>query len=258
MWNLGLISLMMGLRTVWSSNYTSVCLCVALKTCPCVHLQIYLCICFLFLLSCWTTFLWNKYLVILIHQSPGVILILRIIWLSQSWKLVGLKPWLLNIKIFFSPNWYLYCQIWEAYYTLTLYYQIWGGLLCLSFVSSADDIISGANSMPRRLSGVNVSSNQIGSLSFHPIFVIFGLNVHNNIVQKVVEVEFRLFAFGIFNGSLITKNMFKIGNFGGFWPFSQKVCDMGQWNLIYRHIVGIFRCVSKMASHGGPNFRALF
>ena len=114
---------------------------------------------------------------------------------------------------------------------LTLYYQIWGGLLCLSFVSSADDIISGANSMPRRLSGVNVSSNQIGSLSFHPIFVIFGLNVHNNIVQKVVEVEFRLFAFGIFNGSLITKNILKLGILEGFGHFLKKFVtwDNGTW-----------------------------
>ena len=39
--------------------------------------------------------------------------------------------------------------------------------------------------------------------------MIFSLNVHNQIDQKVVEVEFRFFASDFFNGSLITKNMLK-------------------------------------------------
>ena len=30
----------------------------------------------------------------------------------------------------------------------------------------------------------------IGSLSFHPIFPIFGFNVHNNIAHKIVQPEF--------------------------------------------------------------------
>ena len=32
--------------------------------------------------------------------------------------------------------------------------------------------------------------NPIGSLSFHPIIPIFGVNVHNNIAPKDVEEEF--------------------------------------------------------------------
>ena len=35
----------------------------------------------------------------------------------------------------------------------------------------------------------------IGSLSFHPIFPIFGLNVHNNIAHKIVGPEFLFFYF---------------------------------------------------------------
>ena len=30
-------------------------------------------------------------------------------------------------------------------------------------------------------------------------------------------------------------------------PFSQKVFNMGPWNLVYRHIVGTFMCVWQMA-----------
>ena len=41
---------------------------------------------------------------------------------------------------------------------------------------------------------VNLFSNQIGSLSFHPIFPIFGVSVQNNTAQNVVEVEIWLFA----------------------------------------------------------------
>ena len=41
---------------------------------------------------------------------------------------------------------------------------------------------------------VNLFSNRIGSHSFHPIFPIFGLNVHNNITQKVLQVVFLFFA----------------------------------------------------------------
>ena len=33
----------------------------------------------------------------------------------------------------------------------------------------------------------------LGSLSFHPIFPIFGLNVHNNIAHKIVGPEFWFF-----------------------------------------------------------------
>ena len=37
-----------------------------------------------------------------------------------------------------------------------------------------------------------------------------------------------------------------MGIFGGFWPYSQKVMNAGSWNLVYRHIVGTFKCVWKM------------
>ena len=35
----------------------------------------------------------------------------------------------------------------------------------------------------------------MGFLSFHPIFLIFGMNVHNYVGQKPVELEFRIFAY---------------------------------------------------------------
>ena len=36
-----------------------------------------------------------------------------------------------------------------------------------------------------------------------------------------------------------------MGIFLGFWPVSQKVFNMGLWNLVYRHISGTFMCVQK-------------
>ena len=57
--------------------------------------------------------------------------------------------------------------------------------------------LSDAESSVVRLSvrpSINLFTNRIGSLSFHPIFPIFSLNVHNNIAQKAVEVEFWFFA----------------------------------------------------------------
>ena len=67
--------------------------------------------------------------------------------------------------------------------------------------SSAADIVSGAYPMLIRPSSIclsvclsiNLFSNQIGSLSFHQIFPIFGVDVHNNIAPKVVFVEFLFF-----------------------------------------------------------------
>ena len=58
--------------------------------------------------------------------------------------------------------------------------------------------------MPSRPASINFFSNPIGSLSFHPIIPIFGMNMHNNIAPKDVEEEFLLFASD-FNGSFITK-----------------------------------------------------
>ena len=37
-------------------------------------------------------------------------------------------------------------------------------------------------------------SDQVDSLSFYPIFPICGLNVHNNITQNHVELQFWIFA----------------------------------------------------------------
>ena len=68
-------------------------------------------------------------------------------------------------------------------------------LLQVTPLSSASDIVSGAYSSPCRPASVNSYSNQIGSLNFHLIFPIFGLDVDSNIAQKVVEVEFICFAF---------------------------------------------------------------
>ena len=89
-------------------------------------------------------------------------------------------------------------------------------------------------------------SNRIGSPRFHQIFPIFCLNMHNNIAQKFMVVEF----FFFFNGSLIRKKIDKNGNFRGFWPISQKVFNMRPWHLVYRHIVGTFMCMWKTTSVG--------
>ena len=69
----------------------------------------------------------------------------------------------------------------------------------IEFFSSAADIVSGAYLMPSRplsvVGVVNFFSNLISSFTFYPIFLIFGLNLHNNIAQKPVELEFWFMAF---------------------------------------------------------------
>ena len=85
---------------------------------------------------------------------------------------------------------------------------------------------------------------QIGSFSFHLIFPMSGLNVHDNIAHKILGLEFGLSA-NFLCGFFITKNV-KIGKFWGFWPFSQNVFNGRHWNLVYRHIVGNFKCVWKI------------
>ena len=56
--------------------------------------------------------------------------------------------------------------------------------------SSAADIIIGAYLMPNGPSlSVNLIFKSIRLLQFLSDLPIFGLNVHNNIAQKVVEVE---------------------------------------------------------------------
>ena len=39
-------------------------------------------------------------------------------------------------------------------------------------------------------------------------------------------------------------------DFLSFWPYTQKVFNARPWNLGYRHIVGTFRCVWKLAPVG--------
>ena len=99
--------------------------------------------------------------------------------------------------------------------------------------SSAADIVSGAYPIPSRPSSVvvvrrpsssvvNFFSNWIGFLSFHPIFPIFGLNVHNNIAHKTVGPEFLIFASKFFYGLLFTKNRSKLGILEVFGNFLKK------------------------------------
>ena len=76
------------------------------------------------------------------------------------------------------------------------------------------------------------------------------LNVHNNIVQTVMEVEFWFFCFYFANGSLITKIGKKKSKFCGFLAISSKSLWYEPWNLICRYIVGNFRCVWKNAPVG--------
>ena len=81
--------------------------------------------------------------------------------------------------------------------------------------------------------------NWIGYLNCHPIFTIFGLNVHNDMAQKFVQIEFWSFASCFFTGCLIKTQSFYTR----------------PWNLLYRHIVGTFKCVKNGPSR--PNFRAV-
>ena len=79
------------------------------------------------------------------------------------------------------------------------------------FFSSASAIASGAYPIKSRPASVNFFSNQIGSVSFHPIVPIFGVNVHNNIAQKDEEVEF-LFLL-LISMDLLLQKIEKNGNF---------------------------------------------
>ena len=76
---------------------------------------------------------------------------------------------------------------------LMTWYKFRGFLLetfCVMFSFPAG-VVSGAYPMSNRRSvrPVVFFSNQIGYLSFHQIFAIFCLNVHNNIAQKFLQAE---------------------------------------------------------------------
>ena len=88
---------------------------------------------------------------------------------------------------------------------------------------------------------VNLFSNRIACFSFYPIFLIFGLRVHNNIEQKPMELDFWLQYFS--DWTLITKTQAKKWILWGFWPFSQRVFTVWPCNLVYRHIGGTSRCM---------------
>ena len=62
----------------------------------------------------------------------------------------------------------------------------------------------------------------IGSLSFHPIFPIFGLNVHNNIAHKICWTRIFIFCFKLFYGFLIIINRSKLGILEVFGHFLKK------------------------------------
>ena len=71
----------------------------------------------------------------------------------------------------------------------------------LQIASSTADIVSGAYPMQSRPSYIRLSTfftNKLGSLSFNPIYTVFGLNVHNNIAPKPVELEFWFCASNVF------------------------------------------------------------
>ena len=85
--------------------------------------------------------------------------------------------------------------------------------------SSAVDIVTGAFPMPSCRSSVhhssvvsNLSFKSNRHPSFHPMFRIFVLNVHNTIALiKPAELEFLFLAFIYFYGFLIIKNSSKLG-----------------------------------------------
>ena len=65
-------------------------------------------------------------------------------------------------------------------------------LASLSSFSFAADIAAHIRCRAACRPFVNFFSNWIGSLSFYPIFEIYSLNVHNNIAQKPVGLQFDL------------------------------------------------------------------
>ena len=79
----------------------------------------------------------------------------------------------------------------SIWYNRDMSYMTW-------IVSSAADIVHGAYLMPSRpslrLSGrPQTFFKSRGSLGFHPIFLIYGLNVHSNIVPKNCGIRISIF-----------------------------------------------------------------
>ena len=78
--------------------------------------------------------------------------------------------------------------------------------------------LSGAEpSVIQRPSFVNFISNWVASLSLYPIFLIFSLNMHNNMAQKLVQLWICCIAFMLL---MIFFNYQKFIKFGIF-----EVCD---------------------------------
>ena len=69
---------------------------------------------------------------------------------------------------------------------------------------------------------INFFSNRIGSITFFPIFPIFGLHVHNNIAPKPVELEFWFIVCNFFYRFSITKYRWKLGFFEVFGHILKK------------------------------------
>ena len=91
-------------------------------------------------------------------------------------------------------------------------------------------------SVIRRPSFIHPStfSKQISSLSFYPIFPIFGLNVHNNIAPKPMLLFLMDFQF--------SKNMSKMGflEVFGFFHKKRNIMSPSTW---FTGISGVLSCV---------------
>ena len=130
-------------------------------------------------------------------------------------------------------------------------------VLCLSFwswwyqtiISSAASKVIEAYPMPSRqssvhLSGVSLFTSWYRLPQFYPIFLIFGLNVHNAIAQKVMELKFWNFFAYISNGSLILKYMLKLGISEVFGRFAM-VASYGNMKCVLQAYCVYFQVTEK-------------
>ena len=100
-----------------------------------------------------------------------------------------------------------------------------------------------------RRPSVNLCSNQIGSLTFHQLFLTFGFKVHKNITQYLCRCNFDIFAFN-FNGFLIIKSTSKLGWGGGVGHFLEKKFILWDYETWFTGISEIISGVCKLWSQG--------
>ena len=101
------------------------------------------------------------------------------------------------------------------------------------------------------LLSVTIFPNLIDSFDLYLIFATFGLNVHNNIAPKPVQL-----LWGFLRLNFNYQKRSKLGFFGGFWAIFATVFNLRQCNLVHMHI-RVLTGVCKVW-HQEPYFGALF